>query len=184
MKKRNSYYVTIILVMVLIAVIAVNIFLYYSANIENKDMNKQIQEAKKTNETIPEYSIDLSDYESVNVSIMLTNIRLVSNCHMISFDVTVDQAYSIFNALEKQPSERPLTHDIFIDALEDFDINILAGMIDEYRNGIYLAKIYLRQENKILQLDARPSDTIALLARLGMPLYVKKGVLQNSTYIC
>jgi bifunctional DNase/RNase len=183
MKIPISVYVTIIIVIVLIAVIFFNVFSSVSLpTIEN--ITKGIAEKAWTNKTVQEYSIDLKDYEKTNVSIVLTNVRIASECRMISFDVTDDQAYSIGLAYEGKPSERPLTHDIFLDALDNFGINVLAGQITDYKDGIYYAKLVMKQGNNVLELDTRPSDTIALLLRLKMPLYVEKSLLQNSTYIC
>jgi bifunctional DNase/RNase len=181
MKGKTTVYVTIILIIVLVSIIIVNFFIYFSGAVKEKIAENIIG---KTENKTTEYKVDLSDYEKVNISIIFTNVRLTSECYMISFDVTTDQAYSISRAVEGKPSERPLTHDIFMDILENFGIEVLAGMIDDFKDGIYYAKIYLKQGNKVLDLDARPSDTIALLLRLNMPLYIKKGVLKNSTYIC
>ena len=179
MKKGiTAPYLSILLIIVLIAVLAVNIFIYTASD----DITGNI--IGETTASENEFNIDLEGYEKANVSMFLTNIRITNECRMISFDVTSDQAYSISRPFLKEPSIRPLTHDILRDVLETFEIEILAGMITDYKNGIYYAKIYAKQGNRVLELDARPSDTIALLLRLEKPLYVNSSVLENGIYIC
>lgn len=184
-KASGTIFVTIIIIIVLIAIL----FITVSSEITQttiESMGKGVEEnlQQEINEQKPDFGVDLSEYEEVNVSLVLTNVMLSSECYVVSFGVTSDQAYSIGLAIEKEPSIRPLTHDIMRDVLENFDIEILAGMVSDYKNGIYYATIYSQREKQVLELDARPSDTIALMLRLDKPLYVKKTILGNSTYIC
>ncbi len=117
--------------------------------------------------------------------INFTTVHLIGGCYIVSFDVTTDQAYSIARGLEKSLGTRPLTHDILKDILENFGVEILQIKIDRYDNGIYYATIILRQDNRILELDARPSDSIALALRTGNTLYFTESILEaNGNYIC
>ena len=121
----------------------------------------------------------------IQPSINETTVHLTGNCREISFDVTPDQAYSIAKGIEKSISPRPLTHDILRDILDNFDVKILQIRIDRYQNSIYYATIVLKQGNKVLELDARPSDSIALALRTGNTLYMRNDMLQaNGVQIC
>lgn len=122
---------------------------------------------------------------AVETKINGTTVFLISGCYAVSFDVTPDQAYSIARGLDNTLGARPLTHDILKDVLDIFNIEILQIRVDRYSNDIYYATIFLRQGNKILELDARPSDSIALALRARVPLYFKQSILEErGTNIC
>ncbi len=118
-------------------------------------------------------------------SINETTVHLTGECHEISFDVTADQAYSIAKGVEKAVAPRPLTHDILKDILDNFGVKLLQIKIDRYQNSIYYATIILKQDNKVLELDARPSDSIALSLRNGNTLYIDRIILEaNGARVC
>ena len=121
----------------------------------------------------------------ITPSINGTTVTLSGSCRAISFDVTVDQAYSIAKGLERSIGPRPLTHDILKDILENFGVGIEQIRIDRYQNQIYYATIVFKQGNNILELDARPSDSIALAVRTGNTLYMRNDILEaNGGLIC
>ena len=114
-----------------------------------------------------------------------TTVHLTGGCLEISFDVTPDQAYSIAKGIEKSVASRPLTHDILKDILDNFGVEVLQIRIDRYLNSIYYATITLKQGNKLLELDARPSDSIALALRTGKTLYISANILDaNGSNVC
>lgn len=118
-------------------------------------------------------------YTSANVSIDGNRVLLQSGCDGLSFDVTDDQALSIRFGLEKTVFSRPLTHDILRDILDHYEISVESVSIDSFEDEIYTAKIVLRQGGKVLNLDARPSDSIALAVRLGIDIKIKEELLQS-----
>ena len=84
---------------------------------------------------------------------------------------------SINASLSGQAPPRPLTHDLFLNALETFGAKVTRAVIVRMEQEIYYARLILEAENeimerKIVELDARPSDCLALVARCGAPLYV------------
>jgi hypothetical protein len=124
-------------------------------------------------------------YIATKLGINLTTVHLAGGCYEVTFDVTEDQAYSIARGLEKATGPRPLTHDIFRDVIDTFGIEVLDVRIDRYENDIYYATIYMQQGSRILQLDARPSDSIAIAIRTGVPVYFREDLLESrGTYIC
>jgi len=124
-------------------------------------------------------------FTELNASIQDNTISLLGNCRLIQFDVTSDQAFSIALAITNTSSQRPLTHDIFKESLDNFGIQILQISIDRFEEEIYKATIYMRRGNVVLALDARPSDSIALAARYGLPLYMKTEILEEQgRYVC
>ncbi len=84
---------------------------------------------------------------------------------------------SINSALTGQTPPRPLTHDLFQLTLRAFGASVSRAIIVRVENDVYYARLILEAENeimerKIIELDARPSDCIALAVRSGAPLYV------------
>ena len=84
---------------------------------------------------------------------------------------------SINASMSGQLPPRPLTHDLFQHALKAFGANVSRAVIVRMENEVYFARLILEAENeimerKIVELDARPSDCIALAVRSGAPLYV------------
>lgn len=74
------------------------------------------------------------------------------------------------------PKERPLTHDLVNNIFKGFNISIERVVITELKNSTYFARLILQQQNelgrKLIELDARPSDCLALATAQKRPLYV------------
>jgi bifunctional DNase/RNase len=86
---------------------------------------------------------------------------------------------SINASLAGQLPPRPLTHDLFLLTLETFGAKVSRAVIVRMEQEIYYARLILEAENeimerKIVELDARPSDCLALAVRCGAPFYVVK----------
>ncbi|MBK1827283.1 bifunctional nuclease family protein [Haloferula rosea] len=95
----------------------------------------------------------------------------------IVFYIDLAIGTSINAALAGQTPPRPLTHDLFVHTLEGFGAKVSRAVIHEVDDEIYYARLILEAENeimdrKIVELDARPSDCIALAVRVGAPIYV------------
>ncbi len=138
---------------------------------------------------LPEVST--SGYEQVSISLDLEEdkgiVKFYSGCYELSMTIEKSQAISIINGENKVRYFRPLTHDLAADILENYGIKILMVKITEIQNNTYFARLILRQGNKILSLDSRPSDALALAARTDylVPVYVKEEILENfSKKIC
>jgi hypothetical protein len=80
--------------------------------------------------------------------------------------------------LRDAPKERPLTHDLIALIFEGFGIAIERVVITELRNSTYFARLILKQENelgkKLVEVDARPSDCLALATARKRPIYVAR----------
>lgn len=98
--------------------------------------------------------------------------------------VSPDQAQSMQLALEGEPFERPLTHDLFVEMVAEFGAAIDRVRVDDLADGTFYAKIdteqYLDGERKQAVFDARPSDGIALALRVDCPLIVSTAVIDKA----
>ncbi len=74
------------------------------------------------------------------------------------------------------PKERPLTHDLIANVFKGFGISVERVIITELKNSTYYARLILQQQNelgrKIVEIDARPSDCLAIATSQKRPIYV------------
>lgn len=98
--------------------------------------------------------------------------------------ISTDQAQSIQHALEHEPFERPLTHDLLVEMVGEFGSAIDRVRIDGLADGTFLAKIDAEQyrdgERRELTFDARPSDAIAIALRIDCAIEVSDSVLERA----
>jgi uncharacterized protein len=85
--------------------------------------------------------------------------------------------------LRDTPKERPLTHDLIGSVFKGFNITVERVVITELKNSTYFARLVLQQENelgkKIVEIDARPSDCLALAAAQKRPIYVRNALFEQ-----
>ncbi len=84
---------------------------------------------------------------------------------------------SINASLSGQLPPRPLTHDLYLLTLQAFGAKVARAVIVNMENEVYFARLIIEAENeimerKIIELDARPSDCLAVTVRCGAPFYV------------
>jgi len=90
------------------------------------------------------------------------------------------EAQAIALELEKIQPPRPMTHDLLRDLFESVGAEVLDVVIDELREGTFFAKVRYIHEGEEDQLDARPSDAVALAVRVDAPIYVAPSVLEEA----
>ncbi len=78
--------------------------------------------------------------------------------------------------LEGKKPARPLTHDLVINILREMSFEVKSICINDLKDNIYYATITIVSGEKILEIDSRPSDALAIALRAGCPIYVKKKV--------
>jgi Uncharacterized conserved protein len=91
------------------------------------------------------------------------------------------EAISIHNALNGEVFPRPLTHDLFVEFFQKFDIQLKKLYIDSLEEGIYYARMILFCGDHETTLDCRPSDGIALSIRTKTEIFVENGVAESSS---
>ncbi|MBL8824249.1 MAG: bifunctional nuclease family protein [Planctomycetia bacterium] len=91
------------------------------------------------------------------------------------------EVVSIERRVKGVPTPRPLTHDLICEAIEKLDGTIQDVMISSLREGTYYAKIRVVQHGKLIEIDSRPSDAIAIAVTAEVPIYVNEAVLKEST---
>ena len=90
------------------------------------------------------------------------------------------EAQAIAIEIEKMTPSRPLTHDLFKSLAKAFTIEIKEVLIYNLVDGIFFAKLICKNEDKIVEIDARTSDAIALAVRFECPIYTYEFILASA----
>jgi len=90
------------------------------------------------------------------------------------------EATSIASALQNIKYERPMTHDLFKNFTELLDISISRIEVCDLKDNTFYAKIYFISKDGNFEMDARPSDAIALALRFDAPIFVADEIMQKS----
>ncbi|MBJ6119657.1 bifunctional nuclease family protein [Pontibacter sp. BT310] len=93
------------------------------------------------------------------------------------------EAQSIAIQIEKINPNRPLTHDLFKSFAEQVNVSITEVLISDLKEGVFYSKIMCTDGEKEFELDARPSDAIAIGLRFGVPIYTVESVLSEAGII-
>ena len=93
------------------------------------------------------------------------------------------EAQAIALEIEGIKPPRPLTHDLLKQLTDSLGATVLEIIIDELRDNTFYAKIILEVSGFTQELDARPSDAIALAVRTQAPIYVSETVMDAAAFI-
>jgi bifunctional DNase/RNase len=106
-----------------------------------------------------------------------------SETTMLPIWVGVFEANAIALKLESFETPRPLTHDLFHSVLTTLGARVARVVVNELRDSTFFARIFLTVEEREVEIDARPSDAIALALRAGAPIFVDQSVLDQAQTI-
>jgi bifunctional DNase/RNase len=122
-------------------------------------------------------------YEKVKVGAEVVDnegiVTLTSGCYQIVAYTEASQAESIQNGLAGKIAFRPNAHDLIKATFNNLGIEVIMVKITELKNNTFFGKLIIRQNGKILSLDARPSDATAIAVRTNSPIYVKTELLKE-----
>ena len=94
--------------------------------------------------------------------------------------VGVYEANAIALEIEKIPTARPMTHDLIRNLLFGLETGVKKVVVSDLKEDTYYAVIWLERDGKMIALDSRPSDALAIALRLDCPIYVDEMVLKTS----
>ena len=90
------------------------------------------------------------------------------------------EATSIASALQNIKYDRPMTHDLLKNFADNLQISIVKVEVCDLKDNTFYARIYFVSKDQSFDIDARPSDAIALALRFNAPIYVEDSVMQKS----
>ncbi len=104
-----------------------------------------------------------------------------SKVFVINVEPSMGQVIEDF--LRQTPKERPLTHDLIGNMFKGFSISVDKVVITDLKNSTYYARLFLNQSNevarKIVEIDARPSDCLAIATAQKRPIYITASLFEQ-----
>ncbi len=109
-------------------------------------------------------------------------IILKSDLHEQALPIWIGllEATAIASALQDIKYDRPMTHDLFKNFSDTLHISISKVEVCDLKDSTFYARIYFVSKDGNFDIDARPSDAIALALRFHAPIYVEDAVMQQS----
>lgn len=87
------------------------------------------------------------------------------------------EAQAIAVAMERMTPNRPLTHDLFKNALEIFNVDLKEIIINNLLDGIFYARLICNKDGEVIEIDSRTSDALAMAVRFDCPIYTYEFIL-------
>ena len=94
--------------------------------------------------------------------------------------VGIYEANAIALEIEKVNTPRPMTHDLIKNLLTGLEARVQKVVVTELRDDTFFAVIWMERDGRIISVDSRPSDALAIALRLDCPIYVDEEVLKSS----
>ena len=96
--------------------------------------------------------------------------------------IGIFEATSIDRRVKKVERPRPLTHDLIVNIVETMGGEMDSVVITELKNHTYFAKLRIRVEGELIEIDARPSDALAVAVTTDppLPIYVDENVINEA----
>lgn len=93
------------------------------------------------------------------------------------------EATSIASALRDIKFDRPMTHDLFKNFIDNLEMEVSKVEVCDLKDNTFYARIYFESKDKSFDMDARPSDAIAIALRFGAPIYVDDKIFDQSQMV-
>lgn len=117
---------------------------------------------------LPQYVVVLEDIEKTR---------------LVPIWIGVNEGNAIALEMQGEKFPRPLTHDLIVNMLKLLDAKIEKIVISDLKENSYYAVIHLKTGEKMFEIDARPSDSLALAVRLRCPIFIDEKVLKKCPLI-
>ncbi len=124
-------------------------------------------------------SLSLDGFVKAKIDVVAGAVVVSSGCKGVIMVPTEQQVYSILIGLGNVTDSRPQTHDLIKELFENYNIELLQAKIEREEDEIYYARLIVKQGDKILSLDSRPTDAIATALREKVDIYIKQEVLDR-----
>jgi bifunctional DNase/RNase len=106
-------------------------------------------------------------------------LKEVEGDRMFPIVIGIFEASSIDRRVKNQATQRPLTHDLLANTIELLGGDLQDIYINELREHTYFAKLRIRHEGELVEVDSRPSDAIALAVTVDVPIYVAEDIIDE-----
>jgi bifunctional DNase/RNase len=106
-------------------------------------------------------------------------LKEVEGDRMFPIVIGIFEASSIDRRVKNQATQRPLTHDLLANTIELLGGELQDIYINELREHTYFAKLRIRHDAELVEVDSRPSDAIALAVTVDVPIYVAEDIIDE-----
>jgi hypothetical protein len=103
----------------------------------------------------------------------------VDKARLVPIWIGVSEGNAIALEMNGEKFPRPLTHDLMVNMLRAMDATIQKVTITDIKDNSYFAVITIKAAGKIYEIDARPSDSLALAVRIKCPIFIDEAVLEK-----
>ena len=111
-------------------------------------------------------------------------LKEIDNEGMLPIWIGPNEAAVIALELSGIAPKRPLTHDLMKSVLNGFGARVQKILVSSLQDNTYYAKFYIQAgENEIVEIDARPSDSIAMALKMDSPIYVSEELRDSLVYL-
>ena len=95
--------------------------------------------------------------------------------------IGIFEAAAIDRKLNDRSVPRPMTHDLLENVIRQLGVKLERIVVNDLRENTFYAKLHLRKESggELVEVDSRPSDSIALAVRMDVPIYVEEQVFEK-----
>ena len=109
-------------------------------------------------------------------------LREVDGPRQFPILIGIFEATSIDRRVKRFESQRPLTHDLIVNAVESLGAELDSVVISELRDHTYFASLRIQHHGELVEVDARPSDAIAVAVTCDppLPIYVAEEVIDEA----
>jgi len=94
--------------------------------------------------------------------------------------VGIYEANAIALEIEKVQTPRPMTHDLLKNVLLGLSVHVQKVVVNDLKDDTFFALIWVEREGRLMSIDSRPSDALALALRVDCPIFVEDEVLKSS----
>ena len=117
---------------------------------------------------LPQYVVVLEDIEKTR---------------LVPIWIGVNEGNAIALEMQGEKFPRPLTHDLIVNMLKSLNAVLKKVVVNDLRDNSYFALLTIQLNGKTIELDARPSDSLALAVRIHCPIYIDEKVLTKCPVI-
>lgn len=122
---------------------------------------------------------DLKDYREMELKVLPGQVTLRDKCAKLSVSTTLEKTERLIKSIDGSYGMRPEEHDIIDEVLDVFEITVDYVAIEDIKDEIFYAHLIMHDGERVLNLDVRPSDGIAIAAKKGAPIYVNEALLEE-----
>lgn len=110
-------------------------------------------------------------------------LKAVKSDQAVPIWIGLLEATSIASALRDIKFDRPMTHDLFKNFIDNLEMAVSKVEVCDLKDNTFYARIYFVSKDKSFDMDARPSDAIAIALRFGAPIYVDDKIFDKSQMV-